>query len=51
MVGVYTVSNLQRQDTDLEMLPAAQHILTFPEETGNKLRDQMQEDAERNPDK
>jgi len=51
VVGVYTVSNLQRQDTDLEMLPAAQHMLTFPEETGNKLRDQMQEDAERNPDK
>ena len=33
------------------MLPATQHILTFPAETRNKLKDQMQEDAERNPDK
>jgi len=50
VVGVYTVSNPQGQDTDLEMLPATQHILTFPLATGTKLRDQILEDSKSNPD-
>jgi hypothetical protein len=50
VVGVYTVSGPQGQDTDLEMLPASQHILTFPLATGTKLRDQMLEDSKSNPD-
>ena len=47
VVGVYTVSNPQGQDTDLEMLPATQHILTFPLAAGTKLRDQMLEDSKK----
>lgn len=45
VVGVYTVGSQQGQDTDLEMLPAAQHTLTFPFTAGTKLRDQMLEDS------
>jgi hypothetical protein len=51
VVGVYTVSNPQGQDTDLEILPAKEHVLTFPLATGTKLRDQMLEDSKSNPDK
>ena len=45
VVGVYTVSNREGQDTDLEMLPATQHVLTFPQAAGVKMRDQMLEEA------
>ena len=51
VVGVYTVSNPQGQDTDLEMLQATQHTLTFPLAVGTKLRVQMREDSKSNPDK
>jgi hypothetical protein len=41
VVVVYTVSNQQGQSTDLEMLPATRHVLTFPAATGMKLIDLM----------
>jgi hypothetical protein len=41
------VGNQQGQDTDLEMLPAAQHTLTFPFAAGKKLQDQMLEDSKK----
>jgi hypothetical protein len=41
VVGVYTVSHREGQDTDLEMLPATQHVLTFPPAAGAKMRDEM----------
>jgi hypothetical protein len=47
VVGVYTVGNPQGQSTDLEMLPAERHILTFPLAAGAKLRDQMLEDSKK----
>ncbi len=45
VVGVYTVSNQQGQNPDLEMLPGARHVLTFPAAAGAKLRDQMLEES------
>ncbi|HST08734.1 MAG TPA: hypothetical protein VLL05_00030 [Terriglobales bacterium] len=47
VVGVYTVGNPQGQDTDLEMLPAARHVLTFPVGAATKLQDQMLEDSKK----
>lgn len=47
VVGVYTVGSRAGEDTDLEMLPAARHILTFPIATGTKLRDKMLEDSKK----
>jgi hypothetical protein len=47
VVGVYTVSNPQGQDTDLEMLPVTPRIETFPLAEGTKLRDQMIEGAQK----
>ena len=41
VVGVYTVSNREGQNTDLEMLPVTRRILTFPLAAGTKLRDEM----------
>lgn len=41
VVGVYTVSSREGQDTDLEMLPATQHALTFTPAAGAKMRDEM----------
>jgi len=45
VVGVYSVSSREGQDTDLEMLPATQHVLTFPPAAGAKMRDEMLKDA------
>lgn len=47
VVGVYTVSNREGQDTDLEMLPVTARIMTFPLAEGTKLRDQMLEGAQK----
>jgi hypothetical protein len=47
VVGVYTVSDPRGQGTDLEMLPAARHVLTFQAGAAAKLNDQMLEDSKK----
>jgi hypothetical protein len=47
VVGVYTVSNREGQNTDLEMLTVAPRLLTFPAAEGAKLRDQMLEESKK----
>jgi hypothetical protein len=47
VVGVYTVSTPESQDTDLEMLPVTPRLQTFPLAQGTKLRDQMIEEAQK----
>jgi hypothetical protein len=47
VVGVYTVSNREGQNTDLEMLTVAPRLLTFPGAEGAKLRDQMLEESKK----
>ena len=47
VVGVYTVSNREGQNTDLEMLTVTPRVLTFPAAAGAKLRDKMLEESKR----